>query len=277
MRGRNTNWKMLKKVLAVPLLVLVGILAACSQAVPAVTPVSSGTAYAHPELLVETDWLSQHLNDANLRVVDVRKAADYEAGHIKNSVNLNAMDPKGPLYDQDNPVTWIVLPKDKIESLLGNLGISNDTTVVAVDDARGLWASRLFWTLEYYGHGNGKARVLNGGLKKWQAEKHELTTEPPNVKKATFVAKPDPSKLVTKEQVLASLGKSETVILATIPEAEFRGGNEKGHVQGGHIPGAVRLDWTENLAEGDVLKPTAELAPLYEDIGVTRDKNVVVY
>ncbi len=272
----------------VPVLVVLAFIVGCAggaatptpKAPAAAAPASAKSAgYANPDLLVDTEWLAQHLNDANVRVVDVRKASDYQGSHIRNSVNLEAMDPKNPLYDQGNPVKWAVLTKEQIEKVLSDLGIGNDTIVVAVDDAKGLWAARLFWTLEYYGHANGKARVLDGGLKKWQAEKRELTAELPKVQKATFTAKADPSKLATKQEVLDSIGKKDTVILATIPEDEFKGGNEKSAKRGGHIPGALRIDWTENLTGGDVpvFKSAAELSKLYETAGITRDKNVVVY
>ena len=194
-------------------LMLVRMLGSCAQMPSskiATTPSDASETtkgFVRPELLVDTDWLAQHLNDARVRVVIVRKPADYRAEHIKNSVNLDTMDSKGPMYDQDNPVKWAVLPKDKLEGLLSDLGISNDTIVVAVDDAQGLLAGQLFWTLEYYGHSNGKARVLDGKLKQWQTEKRELTTEVPQVQKAIFVARVDPSKLATKQQILKSLGE----------------------------------------------------------------------
>ncbi len=262
-------------------LLLVGCASAATPtpAPAAATPTAKAVTFANPDLMVETEWLAERLNDPKVRLVDVRKPSDYQAGHIKNSVNIDTTDPKGPMYDQGAPVKWTVLPKEKLESLLSDLGISNDTTVVALDDAKGLWATRFFWTLEYYGHANGKARVLNGGLKKWQAEKRELTPDVPAFQKASFVAKADPSKLATKQQVLDKLGKKDTLILATIPLDEFKGGNSKSAKRGGHIPGAAQLDWTENLTGGDapVLKSATELAKQYEAIGVTRDKNVVLY
>lgn len=245
---------------------------------PTTTPKPAASGFARPDLLVETDWLAQRVDDPSIRIVDVRKPADYEAGHIKNAVNLNASDFKGQLYDQNAPVKWTVLTKPQLETLMGDLGIGNNTTVVAVDDST-LWAARLFWTLEYYGHGDGKVRVLNGGMKKWKAENKGLTTEATKITKATFVANPQPNRLATKQIILDNLGKQATTILATIPEAEFKGGNAANAKRGGHIPGAKQLDWPANLTTGDVpvFKSAAELATLYQTTGVTKDKNTILY
>ncbi len=265
---------------AIALLLAIVLVAGCTTSAPSAAPATpKSVAFANPDLLVTAEWLSQHLNDANVRVVDVRKPSDYKSGHIKNSLNIDTTDLKGPMYDQSNPVKWTVLSKEQLERLLSDAGVSKDTIVVALDDARGLWAARFFWTLEYYGHGNGKARVLDGGLKKWQAEKRELTTEVQTIKKTTYVAKVDPSPFASKQQVLDAIGKKDSVILATIPEAEFKGGNAKDHLKGGHIPGAVRLDWVENLTSGDVpvMKSAAELAAQYEAVGVVKDKNTILY
>ncbi|MBI2854751.1 MAG: sulfurtransferase [Chloroflexi bacterium] len=243
------------------------------------TPDQQTEGYAHPELLAETDWLAQNLNAGNVVVVDVRNASSYDKKHIPGAVNIDVMDRRGEFYDQTNPVKWWVLSKEQIERLLSSKGISNDTTVVAVDDADMLWASRLLWTLEYYGHGGGKVKVLNGGLKKWRAEDRDLTNVAVKKSAGKFMANPDASKLATKQQVLDMLNKPENFLLAAMPEGEFKGGNKKSAARGGHIPGASHLDWTQSLTSGDVkvFKPAAELAGMFANIGFTRDKNGVVY
>ncbi len=114
------------------------LLTSCAKAPP--TPPATEL----PGLLVETDWLAQHLDDPNLRIVDVRAADDYLQGHIPNAVNLPR---KTELSDPDNPIKGMVLPKEKIEPLLGGLGISNQIAVVAVDDTGGKGAGRLSWIL----------------------------------------------------------------------------------------------------------------------------------
>ncbi len=169
--------------------------------------------------------------------------------------------------------------KEQVESVVGGVGISNNTIVVAVDEDKMLWASRLFWTLEYYGHDNGKTRVLDGGLAKWKAENRPLTDQVVKRAAATFTARVDPAKIALKDQILANLGKPEQVILAAIPEGEFKGSNVKDHLKGGHIPGALQLDWTNNLTSGDVpvFKSASDLAQQYEGLGITEGKNAVLY
>jgi len=269
----NKRWTLAAAFATVLLAAL--MLGGCAPPTPTPTPAVE-VSFAHPELLVETDWLAEHLDDPNIRIVDVRAAEKYQKGHIRNAVNLVVSDPEGPFYDQDHPVKWMILPQERFEDLMGDLGISNDTTVVAYDDARGLWASRLFWALEYYGH--KRARVLNGGLKKWEAEGRELSQEVPEIAKATYSAEPDPSKYATKELILDRLGKEDTIIVATISEAEYTG-EKKYSKRGGHIPGAIRIDWVENLTKGDVpvFRSAAELTKLYEEAGVTKDKEVILY
>jgi thiosulfate/3-mercaptopyruvate sulfurtransferase len=268
------------------LFVLFSLGVACAQSNPTPTPAkaeptptseSASVAYANPQLLVETDWLAEHVDDVDLRIVDVRPADKYQGGHIPNSVNLPTSDAEGRMYDQEADVKWTVLPADEFEALMGELGISNDTTVVAVGDTNGLWASRLFWTLEYYGH--DKAKLLNGGIKKWQEEDRAIVSEVPEVEKATFSAKADASRLATKDEIMAQMDDDNTVILATIPREEFDGDNDKWAERGGHIPGALQIDWTRNLTDEDapVIKSADELAALYEEVGITKDKNVVVY
>ena len=255
---------------------------ACAQvASPTATKADVGASaevkFANPDLLVETSWVAEHLNDSNLRIVDVRPADKYKEGHVPNSVSLPSDKPTDAIYDQTNPVKWIILPQDKAETLFGELGIGNDTRVVILDDARGLWAARLFWMLEYYGH--KKVSVLNGGIKAWEKESRELTKNTPQAVKATFKATPQHDRLATKDQVLSKLGRDDVVILATIPKDEFEGGNAKSAKRGGHIPGAKQMDWTENLAGGDVsvLKMAADLKVQYEQAGITKDKEIIVY
>jgi len=123
--------------------------------------------YARPELLAETDWLAQHLNDSAIRIVDMRSEEAYRKGHIPGAVNLGWQ----ALKDADNEV--YVIPPEKFASLMSQLGVSNSSTVVGYDDQGGLTPASLWWVLDYYGH--SQAKVLNGGWNKWLKEKK--TTE----------------------------------------------------------------------------------------------------
>src|SRR5574342_46464 len=146
------------------ILILVGILAlvAGRTVIASAGPASpSAKGYAHPELLAETAWLEQHLNDADLRIVDLRSQEAYAAGHIPGAVWLDGKR-------LDDPETGYVPKPQGFAALMGSLGIGDHTQVVAYDDQGGLWATRLWWALDYYRH--TKAKVLDGGWNKWTGE-----------------------------------------------------------------------------------------------------------
>jgi thiosulfate/3-mercaptopyruvate sulfurtransferase len=222
--------------------------------------------FENPDLLVSTDWLEQHLTDEDIKIVDVRSEEDYKKGHIPGAVNL----PVKKTVDADNPIPGMVAPKEKIEELLGNLGISNEDRVIVYDKGGTPFAGRVFWILDYYGH--EKVSVLDGGIEKWQKDGRELSTEIPEVEKTTYVAKPDPSKNATKEQVSKWIKeKPENMIFVdTRPLSEWITG---------HLPDAVRLDWVELLTDDEppLLKSAPELQKIFEKAGITKDKEVVLY
>ncbi|MDO8473704.1 MAG: sulfurtransferase [Dehalococcoidia bacterium] len=236
---------------------------------PATTQVAG---YANPDLLVETLWLSQHLNDAGIRVVDVRTAAQYKAGHIQGAVSL----PVEETFDQANLAGGDLGTTAQLEKAFGDRGIASDTRVIIYDGGKETKAGRLFWTLEYAGH--TKAAYLNGGLTKWQKENLPVSTDETKATAAKFTANIKPATLATKADVLAAIGKPGNAIVDTRSPAEYKGDDLRAK-RGGHIPGAVNVDWTTQYISGDVpvLKSAAELKKMYEDLGVTRDKTIYVH
>ncbi|MBI2952933.1 MAG: sulfurtransferase [Chloroflexi bacterium] len=226
--------------------------------------------FLNPHLLVETEWLSLRLYDPDVRVVDLRTPREYDKGHIPNSVNL----PVDRLNTPDNP--RMVLPQEQMETLMGELGIGNETAVVAVDEMGGSTAARLLWTLELYGH--ARACLLNGGHLKWTKTGGELSVVAPGISPARFTSAPDFARLATKDQVLEKLGRPGVVIVDARNELEYAGmlGDA---ARLGHIPGAVNINWEEHLSLDavPVFLPPGELQSLYETVGVTRDKEVIAY
>jgi len=246
-------------------------LAGCA---PATTPIPTPAVeigFANPELLVETHWLAEHLDDPNVRIVDARKVEEYQAGHIPGAVSI----PRPTTFDPQAPKGIIGRP-EQIAALFGSQGIDEKVHVVVYAEGKDTAASRVFWTLEYYGH--PKVSVLNGGFKKWQAEGREVTREVPEVTPTTFAVNPNPAILSTKEEILEDIGKAEVVMLDARSPAEFRGEDVRAK-RGGHIPGAVNVDWVENFTAGEVpvFKSAAELTQLYEAAGVTKDKLIHAY
>lgn len=231
--------------------------------------------YARPELLVATDWLAQNLNDANVSVLDLRSPDNYRAGHIPNAVSA-PLEQFAIRPDPSKPVTHELPPKKQIENLLVSLGVDNTTRVILYDEGRNNLATRGLWTLEYYGH-SGKVSILNGGFNKWKGEGREITRDVPRVKRVAFNTSVDESRLATKEYLRANLGKKAILILDVRSPKEYRGEDRRAD-RGGHIPGAVNVEWTNNLVpETAVFKPFKALEELYQGAGITNDKEVVVY
>jgi thiosulfate/3-mercaptopyruvate sulfurtransferase len=226
--------------------------------------------YARPELLAETAWLAQHLNDAAIRIVDMRSEAAYSKGHIPGAVHLGWK----ALKDADNEV--YVIPPEKFANLMGQLGIGRDTTVVGYDDQGGLGPANLWWVLDYYGH--AKAKVLNGGWNKWVKEKHPVTAEVPTPPPAPFSVQMDTQKICLVEELLVEMKRSNVVIVDARSPAEY-GGLDVRAKRGGHIPGTVNIDWVRNVTNDDLktFKPAAELRKMYEAAGVTPDKDIIVH
>jgi len=235
------------------------------------TPEVEETGYANPQLLVKTDWLAEHLDDPNLRVVDARKPEDYAAGHIPSAVSI----PPEVTFDPEAP-KGIIGPPEQMAELFGSKGINHKVHVVIYAEGKDTAAARIFWTLEYYGHPN--VSLLDGGFTKWQTEGREVTTEEPEVTPVEFSVEVHPEMLSTREEILEKLAQEGVVFLDARSEEEYKGRDVRAK-RGGHIPGAVNVDWRENFTPGEVpvFKSPAELEELYLDAGVTRDKEVHAY
>lgn len=235
------------------------------------TPASAGI--AHPEVLVDTSWVAENLHKEGIRLVDVSSKPEvYAEGHIPGAVYVNWQT---DLVNPDDPVKGQILTAQQLEALLGRLGIDNQTTVIFYDDSNSLFATRAFWVLKYYGHQD--VRVLDGGRKKWVAEGRELSQEVPSVTPTTYKAgEPNQAIRATWEQVLASLKQPDKVILDARSPKEYTGQDVRS-ARGGHIPGAVNLEWTSQVNPDGTFKPVTELRKLYEQVGVQPDQQVFTY
>ena len=234
--------------------------------------------YAHPEVLVETEWVAQHGKDPNVRLVEVDvDTTAYEQGHIEGAVGWNW---KTQLQDQ---VRRDLISKEALEDLLSQSGIGNDTTVVLYGDNNNWFATYAFWLLKYYGHDD--VRVMNGGRAKWIAEGRPLTTEVPHYPRTSYKAKdPDPDIRALRDQVLSSIGRPDVALVDVRSPREFSGEllapenlPQEGSQRGGHIPGARNIVWSNAVREDGTFKPVDELKALYEGQGVTADKEVIAY
>ncbi len=218
--------------------------------------------YANPELLIETNALAARLQEENLRIVDVRSAADYAKGHIPGAVRLGAND----VIDPDAPIDGHLRPTEELAQRLGALGIDRDTLVVLYDDKGGFHASRLFWMLEYFGH--RKVALLNGGIPKWTREGRTLGTRAPQVAAKRFVANLTPRRTASADWLLEHRDDPTGVVIDVRPAKLFKAG---------HIPWARNISWKQNLADDGTLRPASELLAHFAELGVTKDKNVAVH
>lgn len=230
--------------------------------------------YAHPEALVDTQWVVAHLSDPKVRLVEADMTPQvYEAGHIPGAVFWNATDLL--LSDQRTNFDPVAM-----EGLLARSGITNDTTVIAYGDhpAAGAW---IFWLLKVFGHHD--VRVLNGGRQKWIAEGRPLTTEPPIITPSIYHAQPpDVSLRAEREYVQESIGQTGRVLVDVRMAQEYNGewfftGPPEGTERAGHIPGAVHIDCELALNDDGTFKPIDALESLYKGKGITPDKEAIAY
>jgi thiosulfate/3-mercaptopyruvate sulfurtransferase len=223
--------------------------------------------------IVETPWLAERLGSGNLVVVDVgRSPQNYAAGHIPGAVYLE----QKAIYDTVNGVEGMFPGVERAVEALRRIGVGNDSTVVLYDSANSLWAARGFWALEYLGHED--VHVLNGGLARWRDEGRPLSRETPAPARAAFVAHVVPSRLADKATVLACSADPGARILDARTRAEYAGTDVRAK-RGGHIPGAVNIDWQLAATddESKLFLAEEELAELYTSAGITRDKTVVAH
>lgn len=233
--------------------------------------------YAHPEVLVETDWLAGKLSDPSIRIaeIDVDTAA-YELGHIPGAVGWAWNTQLCDTLQRD------ILPKAQLEALLSKAGVAPDSTIVLYGDNNNWFAAWAFWQLKIYGHKD--VRILNGGRKKWLAEGRELSTEAPSYPATQYKAKePDLSLRAFLPQVQeATRNRSASLVDVRSPQ-EFTGeilappGLPETCQRGGHIPGARSVPWGKACNEDGTFKSFDELKALYSAEGVNGSRQVIAY
>lgn len=233
--------------------------------------------YAHPEVLVSTDWVAPHTSDPKVRIaeVDVDTKA-YDEGHVPNTI---AWAWNTQLCDT---VRRDILSQSQFEELMSSSGISNDTTVVIYGDNNNWFAAWAFWQMKIYGHRD--VRLMNGGRKKWLAEGREVSTETPKVKRTNYRAKaPDLSVRAMLPQVQEALARGSASMVDVRSPQEFSGeilappGLPETCQRGGHIPGARSIPWGRAANEDGTFKSPEELWELYANEGVDGSKPVIAY
>jgi thiosulfate/3-mercaptopyruvate sulfurtransferase len=234
--------------------------------------------YAHPEVLMDTEWAAQHLKDPKVRFVEVDvDVAAYQSGHIPGAVGWHWKD------ELETPIRRNVASREQIGDLLSRTGIGPDTTVVLYGDSSNWFAAYAFWLLKYHGHHD--VRLLNGGRQKWQAEGRPTATERPTYARVVYsVNGPDPSIRALRDFILPRVSQPGVALVDVRSPKEYKGEllapehlPQEGAQRGGHIPGAKNIVWSEAVREDGTFKSADELQALYAGQGVTPDKEVIAY
>ena len=235
---------------------------------------------AHPESIVETDWVAEHMSDENVALVEVDvDTAAYEQGHVPGAIGWNWTT------QLNDTVTRDILTADRMSDLLGSSGITPDTTIVLYGDNNNWFATYAFWQLKMYSHRD--VRLMNGGRVKWLKEERELSTDAPNVSTAAYaIAAEDNTIRALRDEMLDIAGGNKHAAMVDVrAPVEFSGEllapanlPQEGAQRGGHIPGATNIPWLTAVNEEDgTFKSVDELRAAYEDKGIAGNKETVTY
>jgi thiosulfate/3-mercaptopyruvate sulfurtransferase len=226
--------------------------------------------YTREALLTTPAELQSKLHSADLCLIDARPAEQFAQGHIPGAVHWDLFGIS--LIDtREQPLAAFMY---MIQHLLEMRGVSESKEVVFYDEWSGMRAARGLWFMEFFGH--PKARMLDGGTRAWQQAGFPLTTDTVTPKSAALNPAERRDVLATVNDVIDSLNKHDKVILDTRSRGEYLGTHVRA-ARGGAIPGAVHLEWTDNLDASGKFKPNAELEAMYAQAGVTPDKEVISY
>lgn len=250
-----------------------------AQSIPAVTPIDE-RGYAHPEVLVSTDWVAQHLDDPGVRLIESNEdLLLYDTGHIPGAVKVDWTN------DLNDPLVRDYIDSDRLQRLLRSKGISKDTTIVFYGDKNNWWATYAFWVLKLFGM--ERVRLMDGGRLRWVDEGRPLTTDTPSYSGGNIVVgrRNDTPVRAFRDEVLEHVKRGGQLVDVRSPE-EFRGERlhmpdypSEGAVRGGHIPGAKSIPWARAIdPDSHTFRPATELRNLYEkENGLRSDSETVAY
>jgi thiosulfate/3-mercaptopyruvate sulfurtransferase len=235
--------------------------------------------YAHPDVIVDTQWIYDHLNDPQVRIaeVDYNPATSYTIGHIPGAI---LFDWKQDLNDQNKKD---IISKEGCEDLLQRAGVNNDTMLVLYGDYKNWFAAFAFWVFKYYGFND--VRLINGARKKWFEEDRPISLDVPSQPRGSFKAsEPDNSIRVFIPYVKEILSSKDKILVDVRSPEEYSGkilvlpvyASEQ-PPRGGHIPGAINIPWDWAVNEDGTFKSAEELRNIYNSMDVTNNKEVITY
>ena len=236
--------------------------------------------YANPEILVSTDWVAEHLNDTNIRIIESNEdALVYPSGHIPNAVQVDWTT------DLNDSLKRDYVSKENFEKLMSSIGVKNDTTVIFYGDKNNWWACYAFWVFQLFGHTN--AKVMNGGRLKWEKEGKPMTREVPKFEPTIYGAqeRDDSENRAFRDEVMIHIKNKLPLVDVRSPE-EYTGKRlhmpdypNEGALRGGHIPGAKSVPWSRAINTDDgTFKSINELKNIYEnEISLKPQEKVIAY
>ncbi len=230
----------------------------------------ANTQYTPPGLLTTPEELQKKSSSPSLCLIDTRPAEKFAQGHIAGAVHFDLFG----LSLIDTSPAPLKAFLHMISHVLEMRGVDLEKEVVFYEDISAMRAARGLWFLEYFGHQN--VHVLDGGIQAWREAGYPVTAEARSPKTIPFKTAERRELLATADDILGSLGKKNICIVDTRSDDEYMGRNIRA-ARGGAIPGAVHLEWTNNLDSRGRYKPAAELRKMYHDLGVTPDKEVIPY
>ena len=245
-----------------------------------IDPAIAGKGYAHPEVLVSTQWVAEHLNDPNVRIIESDEdTLLYASGHIPGAVQVDWT------ADLNDPIRRDYLDREGFEKLMSRIGVTPETTVVFYGYKNNWWACYAFWVFQLFGHTN--AKIMDGGRLKWEKEGRPMTREVPSYPPTQYRApERDDTKIrAFRDQVLAHVQARKPLVDVRSPQ-EYTGERlhmpeypNEGALRGGHIPGAKNVPWARAInPEDGTFKSAAELRAIYEqEQGLKPDDDIIAY
>jgi len=234
--------------------------------------------YAHPERLVSTDWIAEHLNEPGLKIVESDEdVLLYDSGHIRGAVKVDWHT------ELNDTVTRDYVDGEGFAKLMSAKGISRQDTVVIYGDKSNWWAAYALWVFTLFGHPD--VRLMNGGRNLWQAEGREITRDKPDITPSDYpvVQRSDEAIRAFKDDVLTHLGENPLIDVRSVPEytgerTHMPDYPEEGALRGGHIPTAASVPWAKAAADDGRFKTRPELETVYQDeAGLTPGDDVIAY
>jgi len=236
--------------------------------------------YAHPEVLVSTEWVAAHLGEPGVRLVESDEdVLLYELGHIPGAVKVDWV------ADLNDPVTRDYIDRERLQTLLRQLGIREETTIVFYGDKNNWWATYAFWVFRLFGL--ERLRIMDGGRARWEAEGRPMVTAVPSYPPGTIAVgeRNDATIRAFRDEVLEHVGRGGQLVDVRSPE-EYSGERlhmpdypNEGALRGGHIPGARNVPWGRAVdPEAHTFRPADELRRIYEaENAIGPDRETVAY